>query len=320
MRRFLTKVLIFTLLQLFILGFIVLFNAPNASSYMRGYEMKHELLKKTPSERVIFVGASNLAFGLNSKIIKETTGLNPVNMGLHAGIGRKLILNDTIPAAIKPNDLVVLCLEYNNYSAMPAGEALWQLLRVDSSVVFDLSSSDVIDLSESAFSYLGGQLRISIKNLLRGRRGQVPNPIYTTDGFNQFGDLTTHWDLGHREGPREITPLVLEGKNFDRAFNDVCEFVEECREKGADVVFSFPPLRKDQYLKNKGSIDALTLLLSEDLKLEPIGSAEDMAFPEEYFFDTADHLNYSGVEKRSELLSNAMSDYLEGELAANNTL
>jgi hypothetical protein len=320
MRAFLTKVFIFALLQLFIFGFIVLFNSPNASSYMRGYKMKQELLKEAPGARIIFVGASNLAFGLNSKIIKEATGLNPINMGLHAGIGRKLILNDAIPATIKPNDLIVLCLEYNNFAAMPAGEALWQLLRVDPSVAFDLSSSDVVDLSESAFSYLGGQLRNSIKNLLRGRRGQAFNPIYTTDGFNQFGDLTAHWNLGHREGPRNITPLVLEGKNFDRAFNDVSAFVEKCREKGARVVFSFPPLRKDQYLKNKESIDALTLLLSENLNMEAIGSAEAMAFPEEYFFDTAYHLNYSGVEKRSELLSNAMSDYLEGEVAANNTL
>lgn len=210
------------------------------------------------------------------KIMKHWT--DPIS-----SFGRKLILNDAIPAAIKPNDLVVLCLEYINYSAMPAGEALWQLLRVDPSVAFDLSLSDMVDLSESGFSYLGGQLRNSIKNLLRGRRGQAFNPIYTTDGFNQFGDLTSHWGLGYREGPREIKPLVLEGKNFDHAFNDVSEFVKECREKGADVVFSFPPIREDQYLKNKKSIEALTALLTGTLQLDAIASAEAMAFSEEFF-------------------------------------
>jgi len=319
MKRFLTKVLIFALLQLFILGFIVLFNAPNASSYMHGYKMKQELLKNTLGERIIFVGGSNLAMGLNSEVIKEATGLNPINMGLHAGIGRQLILNDAIPAAIKPNDLVILCLEYVSYDAMPADVALWHLLRVDPSVAFDLSRSDVVDLSESAFSYLGGQLRMSIRNLLRGRRSLVSEAIYTTDGFNQFGDLTSHWELGSRQAPREIRPLVLEGKFFDHALSDVSDFVKECRANGANVVFSFPPIREDQYMKNKESIDALTLLLSEGLHLETIASAEVMAFPEEYFFDTAYHLNYSGVERRSELLRDALCTYLnrsaqQGEL------
>lgn len=309
MRRFLVKVLIFACLQLFILGFIALFNVPHASSYMYGYAMKKKLLQETPGERIIFVGGSNLAMGLNSEIIKEAAGLNPINMGLHAGIGRKLILNDAILEALKPDDLVVLCLEYDNYGAMPAGEVVWQLLRINPAAALDLSVSDVIDLSESGFSYLGGQLRNSIHNLLRGRRSSGAGQIYTTDGFNQYGDLTSHWSLGYREGKRSINPLLLEGKDFDAAIADVTEFVQKARGKEAQVVLSFPPIREDQYLEYQESINALTLLLSDVLQLEPIASAEAMAFPEEYFFDTAYHLNYNGVERRSELLGDALRAY-----------
>lgn len=310
MRRFLIKALIFGCLQIFILAFIGVFNVPHASSYMYGYGIKKKLLKETDGERIIFVGCSNLAFGLNSEMIKEATGLNPINMGLHAGIGRKLTLNDAILGALKPNDLVVLCLEYDHYGEMPAGQAVWQLLRLDPKVAFDLSLSDVVDLSESGFSYLGGQLRDSIKNLLRGRRGRGARLVYTMDGFNQFGDLTSHWNLGHREGKRTINPLVVEGIYFEDALDDVSEFVQAIRETGARVVTSFPPIREDEYLKNKKNIDALTVILSQELNLEPIASAEAMAFPEADFFDTAYHLNYSGIERRSEILGNALRAYL----------
>lgn len=311
MRRFLKKAFIFGGLQILILAFICTFNVPHESSYMYGYEIKKKLLKEVGGKRIILVGCSSLAFGLNSEIIKEATSFNPINMGLHAGLGRKLTLNDTIIEALKPNDLVVLCLEYDLYGRSPAGEALWQLLRIDSSTVFDLSLSDVIDLSESGFSYVGGQLRNAIKNLVRGRRSQPVNLIYTTDGLNEYGDLVSHWKLGHQNGPRAIKPLMLEGAYFRDAFNDVSGFVHASRTKGARVVFSFPPIREDQYLKNKRSINALTQLVVDTLQLEIIASAEAMAFPEECFFDTAYHLNYDGVERRSKILSDALAIFLD---------
>ena len=310
MRRFLIKALIFGCLQIFILAFIGVFNVPHASSYMYGYGIKKKLLKETDGERIILVGGSNLAMGLNSEVIKEMTGLNPINMGLHAGIGRKLIMNDAILEALQPNDLVVLCLEYDNYAEMPAKEVVWQLLRIDPSVAFDLSLSDMVDLSETGFSYIGGQLRTSIRNLLRGERSNGGSAIYNAEAFNQFGDLTSHWNLEHREGKRTINPLVVEGRYFEGALNDVSEFVQAIREAGAHVVTSFPPIWEDEYLKNKENIDALTVILSQELNLELITSAEAMAFPEAYFFDTAYHLNYRGIERRSEILGNALRAYL----------
>ena len=57
--------------------------------YLQAYNKKCQLLEDTPSPRIIFVGGSNLAFGLDSQRIKDSLNINVINYGLHAGIGLK---------------------------------------------------------------------------------------------------------------------------------------------------------------------------------------------------------------------------------------
>lgn len=60
--------------------------------YLQAYNKKCQLLEDTPSPRIIFVGGSNLAFGLDSQRIKDSLNINVINYGLHAGIGLKYMM------------------------------------------------------------------------------------------------------------------------------------------------------------------------------------------------------------------------------------
>lgn len=62
--------------------------------YLQAYNKKCQLLEDTPSPRIIFVGGSNLAFGLDSQRIKDSLNINVINYGLHAGIGLKYMIDD----------------------------------------------------------------------------------------------------------------------------------------------------------------------------------------------------------------------------------
>ena len=49
--------------------------------YLQAYNKKCQLLEDTPSPRIIFVGGSNLAFGLDSQRIKDSLNINVINYG-----------------------------------------------------------------------------------------------------------------------------------------------------------------------------------------------------------------------------------------------
>jgi hypothetical protein len=311
MKTFCIKALAFAALLIPVALFTLYFNQPNPTSYFHGYQAKQELLINTQGPRMILVGGSNLALGLDSSIIADNIeGYTPVNMGLHAGLGRSLILNKAILREVHTGDLVVLCLEYDAFKNMQGGAPLCELVRLNSAALRDFRLHTYTALFEGAFSYVGGQMRISIKNLLRGEKMIGDNPIYVGTGFNEFGDLTSHWPMGHRAGPRQIRSFDLEGSAFERALSELSDFVATTRGTGADVVLSFPVIREDQYQLNKSSIDGLAQILEERLSLVLVNQPADFAFPEEYFFDTAYHLSYRGVRRRSEMLSEGLLLYL----------
>lgn len=74
--------------------------------YLQAYNKKCQLLEDTPSPRIIFVGGSNLAFGLDSQRIKDSLNINVINYGLHAGIGLKYMIDD-ISTYARKGDIIV---------------------------------------------------------------------------------------------------------------------------------------------------------------------------------------------------------------------
>lgn len=306
MGSFSKKVLLFAALQGLLLFLVLCFNQPRETSYMLAYELKKNLLEETEGQRVVFVGGSNLALGMDSGLFMQLTGRRPVNMGLHAGLGRNLIMNQAIIDRLKQDDLVVLSLEYSAFGQMPAGEPAWQLLRVSPSAIFDMSLADLAALLETAFSYTGGQLRNATQNIMRMRFSQPEPKIYTLVGINEFGDLESHWNLGYRKGPRSIQIPELEGRHYQAAIADILGFVQRVRNKDAEVVFAFPPIHIAQYENYAESIQHLNEIIQNVVNVPVILSAKQMAFPEELFFDTAYHLNYAGIRERVVLLGAAL--------------
>ncbi|MGB5769619.1 MAG: hypothetical protein WBM32_07080, partial [Crocosphaera sp.] len=105
---------------------------------------KDTLLKKSPSPRLILVGGSNLSFGINSQMIKDSLGLNPINTGIHASIGLKYMMDDVLDH-IRAGDIVVIAPEYEQFYGKTA-YGRNELLRI----VFDIDreSLDSLDFQQ----------------------------------------------------------------------------------------------------------------------------------------------------------------------------
>ena len=89
MKKFLKRIIVFfTIFGLIFLFGIFLPVTPGAKKNMLAYKIqKDSMLTNVKSPRIIFIGGSNLVFGLNSQIVKDSLRKNPINAGLAASIG-----------------------------------------------------------------------------------------------------------------------------------------------------------------------------------------------------------------------------------------
>ena len=98
MKKFIYKIIVF----LVVFGLIFLFGmllpaTPASKQNMLAYKIqKDSLLKETLSPRIIFVGGSNLVFGLDSEKVKEELRMNPVNAGLAINFGLVFMMDDIL--------------------------------------------------------------------------------------------------------------------------------------------------------------------------------------------------------------------------------
>ena len=110
MKKFIYKISIFALFFLSV-NTILLFSIPkDENNYFGEYNHKVELLEKTPSPRIIFIGGSSIAFGTDSKMLKDSMHINVVNFGLHGGIGMKFPMDDCLDY-VKKGDIIAIQME-----------------------------------------------------------------------------------------------------------------------------------------------------------------------------------------------------------------
>lgn len=265
--------------------------------WIREYEKKCELLEATPSPKIIFVSGSNLAFGLESKRIKESLNINVVNYALAIHLGLKYMIDD-VSTYIKKGDIVVFAPEWQHFYSYMYG--------------FDAYPSMVMKLCNwNKFFLLN---RYQLKELIIGipdylKQNLLPQKVtkHTTlnTSYNEFGDQYTHWylDTIYKSHPQPITKKF--DKNFGKYFIDrLNELQSKC------TVIMIPPacccvaMKKwnkqvkevEEFLKNNG----------HPFIIDP----DSCSFAEEYIYDNDYHLNKKGVDIRTSSVIDALKDYI----------
>src|SRR6478672_545894 len=82
------------------------------NDYIAAVLEKDRLIRSTPSPKIILVGGSNLAFGIDSRMMEDSLHLNVVNMGLYAKLGLRYMLAQVKPY-IRRGDVVIIVPEYD---------------------------------------------------------------------------------------------------------------------------------------------------------------------------------------------------------------
>jgi hypothetical protein len=294
---FIKKVIIlstFPVIVLFLIG-IFLPTTPRASkSLLMAEQSKKALLKNTNSPRIIFIGGSNLSFGLNSKTIKDSLKINPINTAIHASIGIKFMLDNTLEY-IQNGDIVVLALEYiHYYRSLNFGSE--ELMRT----IFDVNLANIKHLNIIQFINILQYLpKYSLTKLKKDEYLNVTeSDVYSVNSFNQFGDTYSHW----RMKSQDFEPYDSIKEEFN---SDVLKYIEKFNiavlKKGGILLVSFPGFQETSFNKSKLAIQKVEYELLKS-SLTVIGRPERYKIPDTLMFNTPYHLNKKGVDYRTKLL------------------
>ncbi len=296
MKKFIFKiVLFFTVLGIiFIIG-ILLPVTPASKNNMLSYKIeKDSLLRNVKSPRIIFVGGSNLVFGLNSQMIKDSLKLNPINAGLAINFGLIYMMDDIIEY-IKPGDYVILAPEYQHYygnNAYGGNDLFRMLMDVQRSGFKKMRYKHIPNLLKAMPTYFISKFKLN-QYFYDGK-----NDVYGKHIFNEYGDSYFHLGLRRREF-RVVQPIKNSlNKNLIKEIQD---FSEKVKLKGATCSITYPGFQKASLKIIKEQVN----LVQEELERTDIiilGTPERYSMSDSLMFDQIYHLSEEGVNLRTRLL------------------
>lgn len=296
MKKFIIDVSLFSLILLLVLIVgAVLPTTPRASeSLLFAKTEKDNLLKNVSSPRIILVGGSNLSFGINSNILKDSLKISPINTAIHAGLGLEFMMDNTIQY-IQKGDIVILAPEYNHfYGRLIHGQE--ELLRT----IADMEPLRIMSLKKE-------QLRNIVKFIPKYSfskfkpteyYGYIVNHIYSVNSFNQYGDVYTHWELGQQE----FNPDGVIGESYNpKAIKLITQFQLELENKGAKLLVTYPSYQASSYDMN---VDKIKKIEQEFFKngFVVLGTPERYRMSNNLMFNTSYHLLKKGADYRTHLL------------------
>jgi len=273
---------------------------PRASTSLLFANVKKDsLLQHSEGPRIIFVGGSNLSFGLNSQTIRDSLGLYPINTGVNAAVGLKYMLENTLQY-VKEGDKIILSIEYELFYKH-YDQTSDVLLRT----IVDVFPEKWKDLSLSQkFRLIPYLPRFSLTKLNPTEYvAYSENQMYGGNTFNEYGDAVSHWNLNGWD----FRPANIGGQFNMNVIHKMKEFESAVNQKEGEVLITFPGLDEVTFQKNRHAV----LQVERNLKQTDftiLGSSERYVFPGEMMFDTHYHLIKEGVDVRTKRL---IYDYLQ---------
>ena len=293
MKKFILKILLFSVAFLMTTIGLGLFLPPTpraSKSLLFAKIKKDSLLISTISPRIIFVGGSNLSFGLNSKTIKDSLKLNPINTAIQGAIGLQHMMDNTIQY-VNQGDIVVLAPEYEHFygSFVYGGE---ELLRT----VVDVKFLQLKLLQVKSIYKFIPKLSFSKLNPFE-YFGFEESDIYSVNSFNEFGDVYTHFGMKQREFS---TDEVLTEYN-PHTIDLINDFRINTEKKGATLYVTYPGYQASSFDKRIKQIKRIEKeLLNSEFEL--LGTPERYRMSDTLMFNTPYHLLKEGINHRTQLL------------------
>ncbi len=265
---------------------------------------KYKRLKSIDEPKIVVIGGSSVAFGLDSAMMEKHLDMPVVNFGLYANLGTKLMM-DLSKANINEGDIIILAPEMNSQtlSLYFNSETTAQALDGNMSMLFRVDSDDYEALIGASWKFTSDKLSY----LLTGER-PANSGAYMKENFNEYGDNIYDRPYNEMTSIQNIIDLNFRTNYIDSIDSEyeqyiqyVNAYVNYARSKGAEVYFSFPPMNEAAMSPTNDSEYIATFYknLLTSINCSVISNINDYIMDEGYFFDSEFHLNNAGVVVRT---------------------
>ncbi len=279
------------------------------SGYIFSDIEKIERLHNLPSPKIILVGGSNIAMGVDSEILEKKMKIPVVNMGLHAGLGIRFLF-ERVRTNIKQGDIVIISPEYENffndfYNGF--GPIIGGTIAALPRHVQYISNNKQVYLLISNMNFI---LNARVFNLALFLIKRITNnnvflsyeAVYSRNSINKWGDVVSHLK---KNSPslvlKDIPDFSVRINNYE-IYNYLNEINDYITSKGGFLYFSFPSFAETVFKKNKKSIEAIFDCFRDKVKINHYDSPDMFIYKDQLFFDNYYHLNRKGRNKRTKML------------------
>lgn len=259
---------------------------------------KRERLLSIKREKIILVGNSNLAYGIDSKILEEEIGMPVVNMGLHGGLGNKM-LEQMALSGIKKGDLVIVCHStFADNNELDDPELAWITIENHRELWGLIDKNDMKKMFPALPSYC-------LKATYLWASGQK----YSIDErrfFNEYGDYAIERNKNQGGFVEKISVPEINETCILR-LNNLNKY---CNEMGATMLIAGYPIYTKNDMPNREDIIIFEKELRSALDCDVISDYTDYMYSSDLFYNSVLHMTNEGAEKRTRQLVEDIKGYM----------
>ena len=277
-----------------------------ADTYYGELAVMFHKLRDTKDRKVVFVGNSAVAFGLNSEIIeKELPGFRVVNFGLYGAIGTKTML-ELSKVNINIGDIVVLCVEpyVQTSSLFFSSTETWRAMDSDMSMLNLLPKSVRSYMIGGFVGYTAEKVKYS-----SGENKPMNTGVYSRSSFIKDGQDIDYINYDRpynvmKGGYDNANLPIIDESVFGEGFIDYLnEYAKWINEKHAYLYYGFTPVNSLALGEDKQEkADKLYDYLSSKLTFPLLNNPSKYFLDYRYFYDNNVHLNTAGMFRYSDIM------------------
>lgn len=263
--------------------------------YENGYNAslidKVERLESIDEPKIVLLGHSSLAFGIDSERIEEAFGMPVVNMGLHGGNGNAFH-EEMAKYNVAQGDIYIIChSDYDDDNVIQDAMTAWSSIENHLNLWKILRVNDIGTMAKAFPIYLKHCLGYHSA----GTGNQDPGGLYARSAFNEYGDVALLREGNQYTFEGEVVPPGIGDAAVDR-INELNGYLAR---RGATLLVAGYPIGNGNVTAEAAEFEAFQEQLADRLDCPVISNYADYMFDYRYFYDTNLHLNTEGVALRT---------------------
>ena len=283
------------------------------SQYEHGYQAaymdKMQRLQSIDEPKIILVGHSNLAFGIDSKRIEDAFSMPVVNLGFHGALGNAFHENMS-KANINEGDIVVLghsSFDLENVDGVLA----WTTIGTGTEIFSLFDQRDYMSLIQAYPEYWKKNFCL----WLTRTGNQAVEGCYSRNAFNEYGDVALERVSDQASVDLLFSEQAISVPKIDKeCIERLNQYNRYVLDQGATLVVVGYPIACGKYSTcTEEDFEQFGQELQAVLDCEVISDYTDYFFPYEYFYDTHLHLTSEGTEARTTQLIEDLKAWFESK-------